>query len=84
MEVDECPSKENLFGQSELLMNATYIAFPSGEGIHGIIIASEIKSYNSVITLHETATNKLEKDNNDPMQGCCIRFIMFHKFSQSS
>ena len=28
LEVDGCPSKENLFEQSALLMNATYIAFP--------------------------------------------------------
>ena len=28
LEVDGRPSKENLFGQSPLLMNATYIAFP--------------------------------------------------------
>ena len=28
MEVDGCPSKGNLFGQSALLMNATYIIFP--------------------------------------------------------
>ena len=27
LEVDGCPSKENLFGQSALLMNATYV-FP--------------------------------------------------------
>ena len=27
LEVDECPSKENLFGQSALLMDATYIVF---------------------------------------------------------
>ena len=26
--VDGCPSKENLFGHSALLMNATYIVFP--------------------------------------------------------
>ena len=25
--------------------------------------------------------NKLEKNNNDLMQECCIRFIMFGKFS---
>ena len=31
LEVDGCPSKENLFGQSALLMNATYIVFPKGE-----------------------------------------------------
>ena len=28
LELDGCPSKENLFGQSTLLMNATYIVFP--------------------------------------------------------
>ena len=28
LEVDGCPSKENLFGQFVLLMNATYIFFP--------------------------------------------------------
>ena len=27
LKVDGCPSKENLFGQSALLMNATYIVF---------------------------------------------------------
>ena len=27
LEVDRCPSKENLFGQSALSMNATYIIF---------------------------------------------------------
>ena len=30
-EVGGCPSKENLFGQSALLMNATYIVFPQGD-----------------------------------------------------
>ena len=40
-EVDGCPSKENLFGQSALSMNATYIVFLWGDlQIHGIIIAS--------------------------------------------
>ena len=28
LEVDGCPSKENFFGQSTLLMNATYFVFP--------------------------------------------------------
>ena len=28
LEVDGCPSKENLFGQSTLLMNTRYIVFP--------------------------------------------------------
>ena len=28
LEVDGCPLKENLFGQSTLLMNVTYIVFP--------------------------------------------------------
>ena len=28
LEVDGCPWKENLFGQSALLMNATYVVFP--------------------------------------------------------
>ena len=28
LELDGCPLKENLFGQSTLLMNATYIVFP--------------------------------------------------------
>ena len=28
LKVDGRPSKENLFGQSALLMNATYIVFP--------------------------------------------------------
>ena len=28
LEVDGCPSKEKLFGQSALLMNPTYIVFP--------------------------------------------------------
>ena len=28
LKVDGCPSIENLFAQSALLMNATYIAFP--------------------------------------------------------
>ena len=28
LEVDGCPSKENLFGQSASLMNATNIVFP--------------------------------------------------------
>ena len=31
LEVDECPSKENLFGQSTLLMNAKYIVFPESD-----------------------------------------------------
>ena len=26
--------------------------------------------------------NKIEKNNNDLMQECCIRFIMSYKFSQ--
>ena len=28
LEVDVCPSKENLFRESALLMNVTYIVFP--------------------------------------------------------
>ena len=28
LEVDGCPSKENLFGQAALLMSATYVFFP--------------------------------------------------------
>ena len=28
LEVDECSSKENIFGQSTLLMNDVYIVFP--------------------------------------------------------
>ena len=28
LEVNKYPSKENLFGQSVLLMNATYVVFP--------------------------------------------------------
>ena len=28
LEVDGCPLKENIFGQSALLMNARYIFFP--------------------------------------------------------
>ena len=37
LKVDGCPSKENLSGQSVLLMNATYIIFPQGNlEIHGI------------------------------------------------
>ena len=44
LKVDGCPSKEDLFGQSTLLMNVTYIVFPSSYlKIHGIIIASGIK-----------------------------------------
>ena len=31
LEVDGCLSKENLFGQSALLLNATNIAFPEGD-----------------------------------------------------
>ena len=31
LEVDRCPSKENLFGQSALSMNAAYIVFPFGD-----------------------------------------------------
>ena len=31
LEVDGGPSKENLFGQSWLLMNAMYIVFPYGD-----------------------------------------------------
>ena len=44
LKVYGCPSKEDLFGQSTLLMNATYIVFSSSYlKIHGIIIASGIK-----------------------------------------
>ena len=57
MEVDGRPSKENLFGQSALLMNATYIIFLYGDLlIYGIIIASGITSYNSAIKLNELIT----------------------------
>ena len=28
LKLDGCPSKDNLFGQSALLMNDTYIVFP--------------------------------------------------------
>ena len=55
MKVNGCPSKENQFGQSMLLINATY--FPWGDlKIHGIIIAFGINSYNSVIRLTELIT----------------------------
>ena len=57
LEVDGCPSTENLSGQSALLINATYIVFPWGDlQIPGIIITSGINSYNFVITLNELIT----------------------------
>ena len=31
LEVDGCPSKKDLFRQSVLLLNPTYIAFPKGD-----------------------------------------------------
>ena len=57
LEVDGCPSKENLFGQSSLLINDTYIVFLYGDlWIHRIIISSGINSYYSVIRLNELIT----------------------------
>ena len=31
LEIDGCLSKESLFGQTSLLMNAVYIVFPKGD-----------------------------------------------------
>ena len=45
--IDGCSSKENLFGQPAFLMNAMYIASPSGDlCFHGMIITSEVSVYN--------------------------------------
>ena len=56
LEVDGCPSKENIFGQSALLMTA-YIVFREGDlEIYGLIIACGINCYNSFIRLIELIT----------------------------
>ena len=57
LEIDECPSKENLTVQTELLIIVMYILFSKGDlKIHGIIIACAIDFYNSILRLNELFT----------------------------
>ena len=54
LEVDECPSSQNIFAQFALLMNATYMVFPLVDLlIYEIITASRFNYYNCVISLNE-------------------------------
>ena len=54
LEADECPTRQNLFGQFALLMNATCMVFPLVDLlIYGIITASGFNCYNYVISLNE-------------------------------
>ena len=49
LEIHEYLSKENLFGQTSLLMSAIYIVFPLGDLlIHEMIIESAVNFYSSV------------------------------------
>ena len=56
MKIDGCTSAESILGQSALLIHFMYI-FPYGDlKIHGIIIASRINFYDSVLRLNELIT----------------------------
>ena len=57
LEVDKCPWKEILLGQSALLKNAMYIIFPCGDiSVNGMNLASGINFYNCVLMLNELIT----------------------------
>ena len=54
--MDGCTSAESILGQSKLLIHFMFI-FPYGDlKIHGIIIASRINFYDSVLRLNELIT----------------------------
>ena len=65
MEVDRCPWKKILLGQSALLKNAMYIIFSCGDiSVNGMNLASGINFYNSVLMLNELITEVVFDEQN--------------------